>query len=213
MKKIFTLLCFTLVANGYICAQLNTNTYHIYGKTSIGVIDTAFYSSYGLSAEIFANKKLSFNYNFDYTLRKDNVTQLHTPMGLVGGPILMAIGLGNAADADTTTSGAFGVLGGLLLLVLPDGVSYHQNVGYRGDISPYANLLGIDFIHNRTLHERKIKYACSFGVRGTYVVAEHFTFSAFAETRKTASIPWGFGGGIGIGYTFKKKENSEGANP
>jgi anaerobic C4-dicarboxylate transporter len=37
-------------------------------------------------------------------------------------------------------------------------------------------------------------------------VKDHFVLSAFFEGRKTAGIPLGFGGGIGVGYAFKKRD-------
>jgi hypothetical protein len=187
-------------------SQLTTNRFNVNAKFSAGKIDTAFFINPALNAEIIIHDKFGLNYNLDILRRNDKVNQTRVPMGLIGGPIVMLAGAINSADGDSTNGKGFGIFLGLLMLALPDGLSFHQQLGYRGDISPYVNALGIDFIRNRNTDDRTIKYSCSFGVKGNYLIKEHFVFSAFLEGRKTAGIPLGFGGGFGVGYAFKKRD-------
>jgi hypothetical protein len=204
MKK-FALLTFCFIhLLGF--SQLTANRFNINTKFSVGKIDSAFYYNPAFTAEIIIHDRFGLNYNLDILKRNDFINQTRVPMGLVGGPIVMAAGFANFADGDTTNGNGFGILLGILMLALPDGVSFHQPLGYRGDISPYVNALGIDFIRNKNTDERLIKYACSFGVKGSFLVKDHFVFSAFLEGRKTAGIPLGFGGGVGVGYAFKKRD-------
>lgn len=203
MKNLLVLLVLVLSFNGN--SQLSQSKFNLYGKYSVGYLGTASYQDIGLTGEWLVHEKVGILYNFDLTYRSDNFRQIHAPMGLVGGPLVMGIGLGKAWDGDSTTNGGL-ILVGVLMLLVPEGVSYHQPLGYRWDISPYANLLGLDFIKNRTNGEKFIKYSCSFGVRGTYVWREKFTLSPFIETRKAASVPWGIGGGLGIGVLFGKRD-------
>ena len=90
---------------------------------------------------------------------------------------------------------------------MPDGFSYHLPIGYKWDVSPYANLLGFDWISNRKIGYSEFKYACSIGVRGTYVIKDRFTANCFVESRKCAPTGWGIGAGIGLGYLFKFRDN------
>jgi hypothetical protein len=89
-----------------------------------------------------------------------------------------------------------------LITVLPDGVSYHIPFGYNGDIAPYANVLGIDYIWNKNVGYSQWKYSCSFGVKGTYWHQSNWMLQGFLETRKVASTGWGFGAGLGAAYSI-----------
>jgi hypothetical protein len=199
MKLIYCLLLSLLSLQA--SAQLSEKSVHVYGKYSLGKVDSATYHSFGITTEIFVHKYIGINYNFDFTNRNDNIRHFHTSMGLLGGPILIGVGLTKMVDGDSTTHGGLAIVG-LLLLALPDGVSFHLPVSYNMDVSAYANVIGLDFIKNRKTSEKWIKYACSFGVKTTYTVRDHLTLTGFVETRQAAKFGWSFGGGVGIGYVF-----------
>jgi len=182
--------------------QLNQKRFQVQAKMGLGSMDRISYTQVGLTGELITAKKIGLLYNFEQLNRGPQIKNIHTPMGLIGGPLVLIGGLANAFDGDTTTTGAFGIVGGLLLLALPDGVTYHQNIGYRIDIAPYANLLGIDFIKNKAENSLKIKYACSAGVKASYLLSDKFTGSVFIETRKVAGIKPGIGAGIQLGYAW-----------
>lgn len=209
MKTLLFLLALLAVTTSH--AQLAEHKGHVWLKYSRGTIDSATYDAYSISGEYLITRYIGLNYNFDLIRRTDNIRQFHTTMGLLGGPTLMvlgvAAGLANSSDGDTTNSGigALGILGGLIILALPDGVSLHLPVGYKWDLSPYANILGLDRVYNRNTGNKNLKYAASFGVKTTYYTTRKLTFSAFFETRKTAGMGWSLGGGLGIGYAFAER--------
>ena len=198
-----------------LTSQITNYRWHTYGKFSGGIIDTSNYFNGGLSAEFLLFKKWGLNYNLEFQHRTDKFNHLHGSIGSVGGPVIFGIGLvaglANSVDGDTTNNSGIGVGGmllGLVVLIIPDGVSYHIPIGYKWDISPYANFLGFDWIRNRKINYNEFKYACSVGIRGTYVLKDRFTLSCFLESRKSAPTCWGLGGGIGMGYLFKNRETS-----
>jgi hypothetical protein len=199
-QTILFLIVFTLTLNGF--SQLNQKRFHVQTKVGFGTMNQLNYTQYGLTGEFITSKKVGLLYNFEQLNRGTQFKHIHTPMGLVGGPIVLVGGLAKAFDADTTTKGSFGIIGGLLLLALPDGLTYHQNIGYHMDLAPYVNILGIDFIKNKVEDNLKIKYACSAGVKATYLLSDKFTGSVFIETRKIAGIKPGIGAGIQLGYTW-----------
>jgi hypothetical protein len=195
-----TLLFFAIFTLGFSSnAQLTNHMCNLSLKYSAGTIDTALYSNYGFQAEVVVNKYIGISYNFDLLERNDNVRQFHAPMGLLGGPIVIAAGFSNSFDGDTTSKGLGLVLLGVAMIAIPDGVNFHLPLSPTVDMAVYANVLGIDFIKNRTTDDRTIKYAASFGTKCTYVIRERFTIAGFVETRKTAGIPWSIGGGMGVG--------------
>ena len=199
MKKLLVLFFFLIAIQCF--GQLNEKFINITAKYSLGKIDTANYNNISFTGEIILHKYIGINYNFDYLFRNDNVRHIHSSIGLLGGPILIGAGFSNLFDGDSTTKGRM-ILVGIAILALPDGISFHIPAGYKIDVSLYANALGLDFVKNRTTNQTYLKYAASFGVKTTYLFNEKFTLAGFVETRKTAGMLWGIGGGIGIGIAF-----------
>jgi hypothetical protein len=206
----FWLIIFLAVPSAH--AQLTEGDGHVFLKYSYGAVDSARYHNYSVSGEFFLNPYIGLNYNFDLMFRNDNIRQFHSSVGALVGPPLIVIGLISAASNSNNTDdsqfnlGALGALLGVLILIAPDGVSFHIPVSYKWDISPYANLLGIDFVRNKNTNHNTFKYAMSFGCKTTYLTYSHFTLNAFAETRKVAGMGWSFGGGFGIGYAIGQGE-------
>jgi hypothetical protein len=198
MKTIRILLLLALPFCSF--SQLTENKFHFLAKYGIGKVATANYSTVSLAGEWFVHPNIGLNYSFEWMERSDNIRQIHTPMGIVGGPILI-VGSFLSSGGDTTRSGIGAALG-ILLLVLPDGVSFHLPASYKWDISPYANILGLDFIRDRNMARSYLKYACSFGLKSTYGLTEKIKLTAFLETRQAARFGWSFGGGIGLGMVF-----------
>jgi hypothetical protein len=211
MKK---LILFGCIISAYFSfnSQVTNYKWNTCVKFSGGIIDTASYINGGLSAEYMLFKRMGLNYNIEFQRRTDHYNHLHGSIGPVGGPVIfglgLAAGLANSADSDTSNNSGIGVKGmllGLLVLAIPDGLSYHIPVSYKLDIATYANFLGFDWIRNKKTGYSQFKYACSFGVRGTYLIRNRLTASGFIETRKCAPTGWGIGGGVGLGFLFKAR--------
>lgn len=203
-------------------SQVINYRWHTYAKMSGGMIDSSGYINGGLSAEYMVFKRFGLNYNLEFQHRTDKYNHLHASLGSLAGPPLIVIGLisglANSANNSSNSESVFGLgylgaLMGVLITVLPDGVSYHFPIGYKWDVAPYANVLGFDWIRNRQIGYSEFKYSCSFGVRGTYLIKDRITAIGFIETRKVASTGWGIGAGIGLGYLFKLRENDAQNNP
>lgn len=183
-------------------SQLSEKPFHLEAKYLGGNVDTSIYNGGSIGFEWRFHEYFGVNYNFDLLYKSNNLRHFHTTMGVIGGPMLIAAGFSNLFSADSTDITGFGIIGGILLLVLPDGVNFHLPLGYKWDISAYANVLGVDFIKDRKSSEKWIKYACSFGAKGVYSINENVTANIFIETRKTAGYRWGIGGGAGLGIAF-----------
>lgn len=196
-------------------AQLVTKSGYIGLKSSYGIIDTSTYFNVGLTGEYFLKSRIGLIYNLEYQKRNNGFKHVHGSIGSLGGPPLILFGLlsgisDSSIDGNSSGSvfglGYLGVLLGVLITVLPDGVSYHIPVNYNGDISPYANVLGFDYIWNKNMAYSEWKYACSFGVKGTYWHHSNWMIQGFIETRKAASTGWGIGAGAGISYSLGKRK-------
>lgn len=122
----FFLIIFSF--NRAFCQMLTENKFHLQSKYSYGIVEgiveNAQYNNFSLCGEFIVSDHIGLNYNFDWMQRNDNIRLIHTPMGLIGGPLLMLLSISNKSG-NTTNSGNVGILLGILILALPDGVSYH----------------------------------------------------------------------------------------
>ncbi len=195
-----------LFITNQVSAQFNQNVGHVWLKSGFGRVDSANLQTYGVSAEFLIHERVGLNYNLEFVHRNDNIYQIHTSAGLLLGPPLILFGIlttNNTNPNSVFDLGALGVVGGIILLVAPDGVSYHIPVRYHWDVSPYANFLGVDFVKNNNSDKWYLRYAGSYGCKVTYWQEGGLTFNAFSETRKVAGMGWSFGGGFGIGYSWQ----------
>ncbi|MES2590050.1 MAG: hypothetical protein V4622_13810 [Bacteroidota bacterium] len=171
-------------------------------------VDSANYQNFSLGAEWLVHERIGLNYNFDFVHRDDKLYHLHSSAGLVAGPPLIGLGiisyLVNGNLAEDGNLGGLGIVGGLLLLILPEGVSYHLPIKYNYDLSAYANVLGVDFVKNNKpgVDKGYLRYAPTFGAKFSYWNPKNFTIFSFVETRKTAAMGWSLGAGLGFGKTF-----------
>lgn len=209
MKIIFTLTFLFILGINF--SQLSECNHSFHFKMSLGKVDSASYQNFSIGGEWMIKKRFGLNYNFDFVHRNDQIYQLHSSAGLIAGPPLIGLGIissigktvssGNG-DADL---GALGVIGGILLLILPEGVSYHIPYRYNWDFAPYLNVLGVDFMKNNKPNVNKgyLRYAATAGLKVSYWNPKNYTFFSFIETRKTAGMGFAYGGGFGIGITFE----------
>lgn len=208
MKNTFILF---LMITTSAFSQLSEQSGFVSFKYGAGIVDSAFYQSFSLNGEILLKHRFGLNYNLDFIIRNDKVFQIHAPAGILGGPILIGLGIASyssAGDSDgdgkkDSNFGALGIIGGILVLILPEGVSYHIPLSYRLDLAPYINILGIDFVRNNNTSKNYWRYATSFGAKLNFWQEDKMTFSTFLETRKVAGMGWSLGAGFGLGYTIK----------
>ncbi|MEY3084468.1 MAG: hypothetical protein RL037_648 [Bacteroidota bacterium] len=188
-------------------AQLTSSRWHVLGKSSGGYMDSTSFINIGASAEYIFRGGLALNYNFEYQRRGD-FNHIHGSMGSIVGPLLIISGI--VYDAAFNPFGfteefslsRWTSVGGLLIALLPDGVSYHIPLNYHWDLAPYCNFVGVDYVWSRKWAYSEWKYAMSFGGKLTYWSSNGLTLNTFIESRKVASTKWGIGAGISVGYAF-----------
>jgi hypothetical protein len=128
--KSLSISLFTLLLN-FAHSQLSEKPFHIEAKYLAGNIDTSIYNVGSLGFEWRFNKYIGVNYNFDLLYKSNQYRHIHTPMGVVGGPILIAAGFSNLFSVNTANSSGFGIAAGIFLLAIPDGVSFHLPLAYK----------------------------------------------------------------------------------
>jgi hypothetical protein len=175
-------------------AQLSEKKWLISGVYHTGAVDSTAYWGLGARSEWRVHERLSLNYNLERIVRRDNISPL------------IIFGLISSADNQFFNLGGWGTALGILALVAPDGVSFHIPYRFKWEFSPYANVLGVDFMRNRNTDKFYIRYGASFGVKTSYWMENNWTLQGFLETRKVAGVNWSVGGGVGVGYSFGTRD-------
>lgn len=214
MKKSVAILIILITAamRSGLAQEDTTISIHVFARYSTGVIagseyandNFPSYSMYGLTTELMVFDHIGLIYNIDLALREDDIQQLHYSIG-IGLSVLMVLDdMENYADpyldGDTNLL-TWGSLA-LITLFIPDGISYHYSPSYGWDIVPYINFAGLDMVFDKAVETSSVKYAYSFGLRGTRILKETVTVSAFTEVKGTTHYSWGVGGGVAIGVLW-----------
>jgi hypothetical protein len=188
-------------------AQMEASKWQHYPKISMGLTGNTSYINYGWTSEYQFRPKWTLNWNLEVQARMDSIVQLHGSMGLIGGPAFMGWAINNSW---TPKGIGTSILIGLMIMAIPDGISYHIPVGYRWDISPYVNVLGFDYVPaDSDVGKNYLLYSASAGVRCSYWFADRFFAKAFVETRKAGYLEFNYGLGVALGWSVPLVKTSK----
>lgn len=204
------LVFFCLFDTSKIHAQFEQAKWEFYGKYSFGFVDKTNYSYVGFNMERQFHPNWTLNWNLELLGRRDDIFQLHGSMGLIGGPAYMGYALNQPTWGNGYIVG--NIILGLMIMAAPDGISYHFPIAYRWDLSPYANVLGFDWVqYNEMEGFAHLFYSASAGVRCSYWMTDRFFVKGFIETRKAGPLGWNYGGGIALGWSkpFENRKEEE----
>ncbi|MFN5982060.1 MAG: hypothetical protein ACK476_10025 [Fluviicola sp.] len=206
------LLLFILSLSFASKAQLSEYKGYVGLNTSFGTVDQAKYYTIGFKGECTFKSRLGLLYNFEFVKRNDKIWNLHSSVGSVGGPLIALVGI--LADGYTnnfgfnTNLGRAGIVAGVVMFVMPEGVTYHFPIQYNWDVAPYVNVLGLDYVRDQVLDQGRLKWSGSAGVKTSYWTTSGFSVNVYFEARKVASYGINLGAGVGVGYSFKRFEDS-----
>ncbi|MBI2257514.1 MAG: hypothetical protein HYU67_01275 [Flavobacteriia bacterium] len=205
------LLSYTFLSLSKFNAQVENYKNLFQTRYGVGLTNGNPVHVWSLNLEFHTKYKIGLLYNLDYIYRTDNIKQVHASVGSLLGPPIFGLGLINAFTKDTIKDndldfGAGGIAIGILMILLPDGISYHVPLSYRIDYSPYINFLGIDHVRDRNIPKNYFKYAFSIGNKISYTVANRVNLGFFIEARGTASYSWTYLAGASLGILFSKRK-------
>jgi hypothetical protein len=158
-----------------------------------------FERGYGINYQFFVSDRVALEYNLSYVVAPHNPNYFK----LYGGSFLLV-----NTDRTFLSSYVAGSLGewyavvAVLLLVIPDGVSYHIPAGKNITISPYVSALSFD------MSEEYDHYNNNLGIRMNMTAFKHLNVAPFAfvqlqhRSRFWGGTRTGFGMGAMLGWKF-----------
>lgn len=135
----------------------------------------------GIGLEFFVGKHMSLNYNFSLgtSINSNNHFNFHGAAGASTGSLFITAALlNNAIDEslDNALSSATGKdvdmskgltrglgITGVILILIPEGLSYHIDMGKHLSISPYVNPLGLDYMGSDKIIGQKLALSYEVG--------------------------------------------------
>ncbi len=164
--------------------------------------DFALKTSYGLDMQYFVDDNVSLNYSFRLGER-----YAHVPAAAPASAIMLFIAFTTANNGDTEVENkltGWGIISGIALALVPEGVSFHLRVNDHLAVSPYINPLGLEWIREEGVGGRDTWLGGSAGAKGNLILGD-FVVAPYGEYKKLYGRKgnWGTGAGIAIGYRFQ----------
>lgn len=158
---------------------------------------TSFENIYGIQASYFVADRWSVEYSISYA----SVSFSPSYGKFYGGSVLAWYGTSLSANSFTTDG--YWTLA-LFSLLVPEGVSYHIPVGSAVTISPYLNLLTVDYYAPTSVNSYW-RMSNSAGVKLNMVLGDVLNISPHAYTivQYRGKSAGGSVGGVGVGLAAK----------
>jgi hypothetical protein len=189
------LFLFFLVSTNNLCAQTDPDTT---GKIS-GIAEVIFFpgksfQSFGLQIEAPVSKRMYVNYHFGMGTTSEGGLYVHAPLGAAGGCALFV-------DALEGEKGLGWV--GVLLCLVPEGITYRIPVGRKLEFLPYFNPLQCDYRIRESTYGEEFNLSGDAGLRVAVKFPMKFFFQAHCGSKLLYNNgEWGAEGGISLGKFF-----------
>lgn len=194
-KTSFILCVFLFLVSSRCYGQQGTAVLNGMYHTQIFTGENKFEKGYGINYQFFVTDDVAIEYNFSYVNVPDNLNYFK----LHGGGVL--VGYSSSLNLSNYANEVYWVMVFLATLI-PEGISYHIDIGDNLTLSPYANLLSFDYA------DGYLHYNNSLGLRMNMTVLNHLNIAPFAFTQiQYRSKAWGgtrtgFGMGAMLGWRF-----------
>lgn len=151
------------------------------------------FGAYTLMGNLSLNVRpwFSLHYTLGFGLTERHRIYVHSPATTGLGMILLL------ASLDGDNSGWLSMLG-ILLMIAPEGISFHIKPNNQYILSPYLNVNSIEFFHSNS--EFNPHLSLESGLRVDRNIGKNMIISSFAGAKLIESKGLGFHFGIGLGW-------------
>lgn len=163
----------------------------LYGST----LQSSGFGAYAFSPllEIGVSKTVNLRYSLGFGVNQNNKLYLHSPLTLPLGTILFLSGLGDNTSLISTL--------GIILIVIPEGVSFDIPVSDDLEISPFIDVNSGEFFLDPN-NDFDFALSGDAGVSVQYNITDNFYGCSYIAAGLMQSKGISIGGGIGLGFRF-----------
>jgi len=144
--------------------------------------------------ELAVSDHFNLRYQLGFGIRGNKKFYMHTPVTAPIGGILFVAGLGGGGGFISTL--------GILLLIVPEGVSYDISVSDNLELSPFIDLNSCEYYLTPEYNTLKWLLSGDAGLSCQLHLSDRFCFSAYTSLTMLESKGLGFSSGLGMGYKF-----------
>lgn len=154
------------------------------------------FNTYSINPTIDIPVSDNFNvrYSIGFGIRGSGKFYMHTPLTAPVGGVLFVSGLGHE-------SSFLSVLG-IVLIILPEGVSYDFRLSKKVEMSPFLDFNSVE-LYLTPNNQFDFKLSADLGIESQIYITDKFYASAHASLTLLESKGLGFSGGIGLGIAFE----------
>lgn len=189
MKKIGLLLLMLISLDTF--SQDESSRLSLYVNT----LQSPGFSAYAFSPllEVGVSETVNLRYSLGFGVNQNNKLYLHSPLTLPLGTILFFSGLGDNTNIISTL--------GIILIVIPEGVSFDIPVTDKLEISPFIDVNAGEFFL-KTNNEFDFSLSGDAGASVQYSITDHFYGCSYISAGYMQSHGISINGGFGVGFRF-----------
>jgi len=144
--------------------------------------------------ELAVSDHFNLRYQLGFGIRGNKKFYMHTPVSAPIGGLLFIAGLGSGGSFISTL--------GILMLIVPEGVSYDISLSDNVELSPFIDLNSCEYYLTPEYNNLKWLLSGDAGVSCQLHLGDRFCFSAYTSLTMLESKGLGFSSGVGLGYKF-----------
>lgn len=154
------------------------------------------FHSYSLNPllEVGVSDHFNLRYSLGFGMRSNGKFYMHSPVTAPVGLVLFVSGLGSDGD--------FVTLLGILMLLVPEGVSFDISLSDQIELSPFIDLNSCEYFVRNDNNELDFLFSGDVGLSAQWYLGDSFYLTAHSSAMLLETRGLGFSGGMGAGFSF-----------
>ena len=154
------------------------------------------FSAYSINPGIDIRVKdwLNVHYSLGFGIRGNKKFYMHMPATAPLGMLAFIAGLGNG--------GEFWTIAGIILLVIPEGVSFDITLNDKWELSPFININSAETFTSGSTNEFNYHLSADAGLGTRFYFSDKLFAHAYSSMKIIESKGLGVSGGLGLGLSW-----------
>lgn len=189
MKKLIVLSLFVF---GAYMAQSQTTRFSLNGNSILNSRFSAF--SVNPSIDIGVSEHFNIHYSLGFGVRGNSKFYMHLPASAPLGMLAFIAGIGDYSN--------FLSYLGIILIILPEGVSYDIPLNDNWELTPFININSAECFTSGVNNDFNYLLSADGGVAARYYFSDKFFGQVYSSAKIIESKAWGVSGGFGFGLAW-----------
>jgi hypothetical protein len=189
MKKLIIISAFLLVG---LVAKSQDVRFSVNGNSILNKTFSAY--SINPSLDVGVGEHFNLHYSLGFGVRGNKKFYMHLPGLAPVGMIAFVAGLDDYTNFMTYL--------GILLILLPEGVSYDIPLNDNWELTPFININSAECFTSGVNNDFNYHLSADGGVAARYYFSDKFFGQVYSSAKIIESKAWGVSGGFGFGLAW-----------